>query len=60
MLGESSFWDANMGSEIYTAFTNTFAIGIQNGKGCKIRKLKITGQFSPPNTNDRKKFLIHL
>ncbi len=55
-LGESSFWDANMGSEIYSTFTNTFAIGIQNGKGCKIRKLKINGLFSPPNANDRKKF----
>ena len=56
LLGESSFWDSNMGSELATTFTNTFAIGIQNGKGCKIRKLKITGLFSPPNTNDRKKF----
>lgn len=56
LLGESSFWDANMGSEIYATFTNTFAIGIQNGKGCKIRKLKLTGLFTPPHTNDRKKF----
>lgn len=56
LLGESSFWDSNMGSEICPTFTNTFAIGIQNGKGCKVRKLKITGLFSPPNTNDRKKF----
>ena len=56
MMGESSFWDANTGSEIYPTFTNTFAIGIQNGKGCKIRKLKITGLFTPPNSGDRKKF----
>ncbi|MDQ6723995.1 MAG: hypothetical protein M3Z01_07010 [Thermoproteota archaeon] len=56
ILGESSFWDANQGSEIFPAFSNTFAIGIQNGKGCKIRKLKITGLFTPPFTNDRKKF----
>ena len=56
LLGESSFWDSNMGSELYPTFNNTFAIGIQNGKGCKIRKLKITGLFSPPNTNDRNKF----
>ncbi len=56
MLGESSFWDSNIGSELYPTFTNTFAIGIQNSKGCKIRKLKITGFFSPPNTNDRHKF----
>ena len=56
LLGESSFWDANVGSELYPSFTNTFAIGIQNGKGCKVRKLKITGLFTPPNKNDRKKF----
>ncbi len=56
VLGESSFWDANMGSELYPTFTNTFAIGIQNGKGCKIRKLKITGLFTPPNMGDRPKF----
>lgn len=56
ILGESSFWDANTGSEIYPTFTNTFAIGIQNGKGCKIRKLKISGLFTPPNSSDRKIF----
>ena len=56
MLGESSFWDSNMGSDIYPSFTNTFTIGIQNGKGCKVRKLKITGLFTPPNTGDRHKF----
>jgi hypothetical protein len=56
LLGESSFWDSNMGSELYPDFKNTFAIGIKNGKGCKIRKLKIVGQFNPPNTNDPKKF----
>lgn len=56
MLGESSFWDSNIGSELYPSFNNTFAIGIQNGKGCKIRKLKIKGLFSPPNSNDRHKF----
>ncbi|MDQ6756361.1 MAG: hypothetical protein M3004_05455 [Bacteroidota bacterium] len=56
LLGESSFWDANMGSELYPSFNNTFAIGIQNGKGCKIRKLRITGLFTPPSSNDRHKF----
>jgi len=56
LLGESSFWDSNIGSELLPTFTNTFAIGIQNGKGCKIRKLKITGLFTPPFTNDRNKF----
>lgn len=56
LLGESSFWDSNSGSEIYPVFTNGFAIGIQRGKGCKIRKLRITGLFKPPNTNDPLKF----
>jgi hypothetical protein len=56
ILGESSFWDANTGTEIRPVFTNAFAIGIQRGKGCKIRKLRITGLFKPPNTGDKMKF----
>ncbi|MEO8770582.1 MAG: hypothetical protein ABI402_10870 [Ferruginibacter sp.] len=48
ILGESSFWDAIAGSELRPAFNNSFAIGIQRGKGCKVRKLRITGQFKPP------------
>lgn len=54
-LGESSFW-GDVGSILLPTFTNTFAIGIQNGKGCKIRKLMINGLFTPPNTSDRHKF----
>lgn len=56
VVGESSFWDSNIGSELEPTFSNTFAIGIQNGKGCKVRKLKITGLFTPPSSGDRKKF----
>lgn len=56
ILGESSFWDSNMGSEIIATFNNAFAIGIQNGKGCKIRKLKISGVFSPPSMRNSKEF----
>lgn len=56
LLGESSFWDSNTGSEISTLFNNSFAIGIQNGKGCKVRKLKITGLFTPPKVRDTKQF----
>ena len=56
ILGESSFWDSNMGSEIHPDFNNTFAIGIQNGKGCKLRKLTITGLFAPPSSSDSHKF----
>jgi hypothetical protein len=56
IIGESSFWDSNMGSEIVATFNNAFAIGIQNGKGCKIRRLKISGVFSPPKVHDSKEF----
>ena len=56
LLGESSFWDSNVGSEIAAQFNNSFAIGIQNGKGCKIRKLKIVGAFKPPSSADTPKF----
>ncbi|MEO8414203.1 MAG: glycosyl hydrolase family 28-related protein [Ginsengibacter sp.] len=56
LLGESSFWDSNTGSEISAMFNNTFAIGIQNGKGCKIRKLKVSGLFTPPAMKDTHKF----
>ncbi|HEY5462427.1 MAG TPA: hypothetical protein VIJ95_04160 [Hanamia sp.] len=56
IMGESSFWDSNSGSEIVATFNNAFAIGIQNGKGCKIEKLKISGLFSPPSMRDSKAF----
>ncbi|MGN6532102.1 MAG: glycosyl hydrolase family 28-related protein [Ginsengibacter sp.] len=56
VLGESSFWDSNMGSEIITSFNDAFAIGIQNGKGCKIRKIKISGIFIPPSTHNLQEF----
>jgi hypothetical protein len=56
LLGESSFWDSNTGSEIVAMFNSTFAIGIQDGKGCKVRKLKIAGLFTPPSMNDSHKF----
>ena len=56
LLGQSSFWDSNTGSEIFPLFNNSFAIGIQDGKGCKIRKLKISGLFTPPSVSDTHKF----
>ncbi len=56
IMGESSFWDSNMGSEIIATFNNAFAIGIQDGKGCKIRRLKISGQFVPPRTKNSQEF----
>ena len=56
LLGQASFWDSNSGSEIFASFNNSFAIGIQNGKGCKVRKLKISGLFIPPSSADTHKF----
>ena len=56
LLGESSFWDSNLGSQILPSFKNSFAIAIQDGKGCKIRKLSISGLFVPPPGNDSRKF----
>ena len=56
ILGESSFWDSNMGSELLPTFKNSFSIGIQLGKGCKVRKLAIRGLFTPPNPAKRKEF----
>lgn len=56
LLGQSSFRDSSDSSEIFPMFNNSFAIGIQNGKGCKIRKLKISGLFTPPAVNDNHKF----
>ncbi len=56
VIGESAFWDSNKGTEIIPTFTNTFAIGIQTGKGCKIRNLKIDGRFKPPFSGQPKLF----
>ena len=56
LLGQSTFWDSNMGSEIFPTFNDAFAIGIQNGKGCKIHKLRIAGLFRPPFGNNSKAF----
>lgn len=56
IVGESSFWDSNLGSVIHCTGTDGFAIGIQNGKGCKIKNLTIYGKFRPPFLTDKKKF----
>ena len=56
VVGESSFWDSNLGSEIVPTFNDAFAIGIQNGKGCKIKRLKISGLFSPPSMRNSQQF----
>lgn len=54
--GESSMWDSNIGSEIIYTGTQGFALGIQNGKGCSIRKMTFKGVFNPPFQNDKAKF----
>lgn len=56
ILGESSFWDSNIGSVLYYTGTDGFGIGIQNGKGCKIRKITLNSVFNPPFVGDRNKF----
>lgn len=49
--GETSLWPAsNSGARIFPQFNNTFALGIQGGKGCKVVSLGFYGQFVPPFT----------
>lgn len=49
--GEESFWNntAN-GTRITCAYKNTYALGIQLGKGIEIKNIKFTGGFNPPFT----------
>ncbi|GAC1597479.1 MAG: hypothetical protein NVS3B19_19770 [Ginsengibacter sp.] len=56
LLGQSSFWDSNEGTEIRPTFKDAFAIGIQLGKGCKIRKITFSGLFKPPTFTNQKDF----
>lgn len=53
LYGEASFW-ASQGSGSQLVFTskNTFGIGIQIGKGCKIKGLITTGAYTPPTMTD--------
>lgn len=50
LIGESSFWEeSSAGTKITAAFSdgNTqFAIGVQAGKGVRIRNLKIVGNYA--------------
>lgn len=49
--GEGTFWNASgTGSTITANFKNQFALGIQRGKGCKVRQLKFQGLYSNPAT----------
>lgn len=49
--GEGSFWGtSNTGAVILPTFKDAFAIGIERGKGCEIKKLKIQGLYSNPAT----------
>jgi len=50
LLGPASAKDIAVGgASIAPAFNNTFAIGIQMGKGVEIKNLGIRGQFTFPN-----------
>ncbi len=50
LIGPNSAKNTSSGANIITMFKNTFAIGIQQGKGVQISGLGITGQFTFPNT----------
>jgi hypothetical protein len=50
LLGPANAKDVAIGgATIVPAFNNTFAIGVQMGKGVEIRNLGIRGQFTFPN-----------
>jgi hypothetical protein len=49
--GEGSFHSASGSSVIVADFNRTFALGIQRGKGCKIKNLTFLGQFKHIKTN---------
>jgi hypothetical protein len=51
LIGESTWWQAVGGSAIVCTFNDSFAIGIQKGKGCEILNLKLVGTFSSPSTS---------
>lgn len=49
-IGETTFWEAsNAGSAIRATFSDSFALGIQLGKGCSIRNLKFEGAYVAPS-----------
>lgn len=56
IVGESSFWQSFGGTVLHYTGKDGFALGIQNGKGCKVRKIKFKGEFKPPFINDKLKF----
>ncbi|HEV2479873.1 MAG TPA: glycosyl hydrolase family 28-related protein [Puia sp.] len=50
LVGPANAKDLGMGAaNIFPAFNNTFAIGIQSGKGVLIKDLSIRGRFTFPN-----------
>ena len=55
VIGESNFW-GDGGTRLFYDGTNGFAIGIQNGKGCKVKGIQFIGKFKPPFASDRKAF----
>lgn len=52
LVGESSFWEeSSAGTKIIANFTDTFAIGVQAGKGVRIKNLYLIGKFVHNFTN---------
>lgn len=56
IVGDGTFWGANMGSELQYNGTDGFALGIQNGKGCTVSGLRLISGFKAPFTDDKRKF----
>jgi hypothetical protein len=49
LIGDSTWWQSRGGTNLYFENTDGFGIGIQQGKGCEIKGLRIIGQFNPPS-----------
>ena len=59
LIGDSVFWAASAaGSRIICSFKDTFAIGIQGGKGVSIKGLYISGAFTPPTLTAEEFYMI--
>jgi hypothetical protein len=50
LIGQSSFWQGSQGGTVLDFSSNklNFGIGIQTGKGCRIKGLTLVGGFQPP------------
>jgi hypothetical protein len=56
LIGESSQWNAVAGTNLFPTFKNAPALGIQRGKGNKIRGITFRGLFTTPFQNNQHAF----